>query len=74
MTVLPPGTGGELGIKADISINSPEYLAYLDALKERERLREETGGDTSEGVDLVIKAAQGVDKLAQQNFQRERFN
>lgn len=74
MKSLSVGTGGDVRIKVEISSVSPEYQAYLNALKERERLREENGGDTFEGVKLVRDTAQGVDKLARQILQRERAN
>lgn len=68
------GVGGEDRVKADVPVESVEYQAYLAALKERERLREENGGDTPEGVAGVQKSASDVDKLAQGIIQRERAN
>lgn len=71
---LPEGTGGDNRIKVDVPLVSDEYQFYLNALKERERLREEHGGDTSEGVELVRKASAGVGELAKGKYQQERSN
>lgn len=71
---LPVGTGGDFRIKVQIPIKSIEYRKYLEALKERERLREENGGDTQEGVNLVRVTAKAVDLLAQKTLQVERSN
>jgi len=65
-------TGGEVRIKVQIPGNSKEYQRYLKALKENERLREEGGGLTTEGLSGIRNAARDLDELAKKTYQRQR--
>lgn len=68
------GLGGQNRLKVEISVDSDPYKAFLEAQKERERLREENGGDTPEGIELVRKAVTGVNLAALEQFRKEKSN
>ena len=68
------GLGGDNSIKVNIPLCSDEYQQYLNALRQREKLREENGGDTTKGINSVRKAVTEVDNLAKKIYQRERSN
>lgn len=74
MEKFQEGLGGDNNIKVNILLCSNEYQQYLSALRQREILREENGGDTIKGINLVRKTVTEVDNLAKKNYQRERSN
>jgi hypothetical protein len=68
------GLGGDNRLKVDVPVDSDPYKTFLEAQRERERLREENGGDTIEGVELVRKAVAGVNLAALEQFRKEKSN
>lgn len=72
MAKIAQDLGGENSIRVNLPVESDVYQAYLQSLKERERLREENGGDTFEGLEAVRKSVETVNRQALNQYRRER--
>ena len=74
MGKFPEGLGADVSIKVNIPVDSDVYQAYLASLVNLEKVREENGEITADGLENVRQAVGKVDNLAQKIYRRERSN